>query len=163
MAEKPKKQKSLKLDIGYEMARVDAKDRGFYDDLDEQEKKDISPYILLRWASCVNTNNDELNRYYLLSTNQQANKHFWSSSQHKKLQWLLLTTVSPGMGKHRHEWIAYNGRQAKNKRSRLLTQLFPEIKTQDAEQLAELIPDAELKQRLEQLGWTDKDINEAMK
>ena len=155
--------KSDKLSIWNEMAQLDQKNRRFYDELNEQEKKDISPYVLLRWASCIDTNNDELNRYYLLSTNQQANKHFWSSSLHKKLQWLLLTTVSPGMGKHRHEWIAYNGRQAKNKRSRLLTQLFPEIKTQDAEQLAELIPDAELKQRLEQMGWNDKDIKEAMK
>jgi phosphatidylserine/phosphatidylglycerophosphate/cardiolipin synthase-like enzyme len=156
-------EKSDKLSIWNEMAQLDQKNRRFYDELNEQEKKDISPYVLLRWASCIDTNNDELNRYYLLSTNQQANKHFWSSSLHKKLQWLLLTTVSPGMGKHRHEWIAYNGRQAKNKRSRLLTQLFPEIKTQDAEQLAELIPDAELKQRLEQMGWNDKDIKEAMK
>jgi hypothetical protein len=156
-------EKSSKLSIWNEMAQLDQKNRRFYDELNEQEKKDISPYVLLRWASCIDTNNDELNRYYLLSTNQQANKHFWSSSLHKKLQWLLLTTVSPGMGKHRHEWIAYNGRQAKNQRSRLLTQLFPEIKTQDAEQLAELIPDAELKQRLEQMGWNDKDIKEAMK
>lgn len=156
-------EKSDKLSIWNEMAQLDQKNRGFYDELNDDEQKKFSPYVLLRWASCVNSNSDELNRYYLLSTNQQANKHFWSSTKHKKLQWLLLTTVSPAMGKHKHEWIAYNGRQAKNKRSRLLTQLFPEIKTQDAEQLAELIPDAELKQRLEQLGWTDKDIKEAMK
>lgn len=154
---------SDKLSIWNEMKQLDQKNRGFYDELTESEQKKFSPFVLLRWASCVGGNNLELQKYYLISTNEQANKNFFSATKHKKLQWLLLTTISPGMGTHKHEWIPFAGKQPRNKRAQLLVQLFPDMKTSDAERLSGLIPDAEIKARLEQLGWEDKKIKEALK
>lgn len=154
---------SNKLDIATEMQALDNKDRDFFDSLTEQEQAKFSPFVLLRWASCVNTNNLELEKYYLLSTNQQANRYFWAASKHKKLQWLLLTTISPGMGTYRHDYIRFNNSKPKNRKAQLLTELFPDIKTSDAEFLSTMVSDEEIQQRLEELGYDHKQIKEAMK
>lgn len=145
------------------MAEFDQKNRAFYDELTDEERKKFSTYLMLRWGSAVQTNNTDLQKYYIISMNEQANKHFWSLGKHPKLQWLLLTTVSPGMGKFRHEWIAYKGKQAKNKRAKLLGNFYPEIKTNDLEMMSDIMTDQQFKTLLADHGWDDKQIKEAMK
>jgi len=154
---------SDKLNINNEMAQLDSKHRGFYDELTVDERKKFSTYLMLRYGSSIGGTSSDLQSYYLQSCNQQVNRHFWTLGKHTKLQWLLLTTISPGMGNHRHEWLAFKGKQAKNKRGRLISDLYPDIKLSDAELIADTISDAQLKQYLQDLGWEDKKIKEAMK
>ena len=151
-----------KLDIGYEMAQLDLRNRGFYDELNDEERKKFSTYLMLRWGSVVN-GIPELQQYYLQAMNERVNKRFFDLNKHPKLQWLLLTTVSPNMGKHRHEWIAYSGKTAKNKRAQKLLELYPHIKNDEAELLAQTITDEEYKSMLVELGYTDKEIKDALK
>jgi hypothetical protein len=154
---------SDKLNINNEMAQLDRKNRGFYDELNDEEKKKFSTYLALRWGTSLAGSAGELQSYYVQSCNQQVNRNFWNLSRHPKLQWLLLTTISPGMGVHKHEWIAFKGKQAKNKRGKLIGEIFPDIKMSDADLLAETISEKELKQYLTDLGWEDKRIKEALK
>lgn len=154
---------SDKLNIHNEMAQLDQKNRGFYDELTDEERKKFSSFLMLRWGSAVDNSNIDLLKYYIISTNQQANKHFFSLGKHPKLQWLLSTTISPDMGKFKHEWIAFKGKKTRNKRAALIEKLYPELKTDEAELLANTISDAEIKTLLLDLAWTDKDIKEAMK
>jgi len=151
-----------KLDIGYEMAQLDLRNRGFYDELNDEERKKFSTYLMLRWGSVVN-GIPELQQYYLQAMNERVNKRFFDLNKHPKLQWLLLTTVSPNMGKHRHEWIAYSGKTAKNKRAQKLLELYPHIKNDEAELLAQTITDEEYKSMLVERGYSDKEIKEALK
>jgi hypothetical protein len=151
-----------KLDIGYEMAQLDLRNRGFYDELTDEERKKFSTYLMLRWGSVVN-GIPELQQYYLQAMNERVNKRFFDINKHPKLQWLLLTTVSPNMGKHRHEWMAYNGKTAKNKRAQKMLELYPHIKSDEAELLADKITDEQYKAMLVELGYSDKEIKEAMK
>ena len=83
--------------------------------------------------------------------------------KHPKLQWLMLTTVSPNMGKHRHEWIAYSGKTVKNKRAAKMLELYPHIKNDEAELLAQQIGDSEYKAMLIERGYSDKEIKDMMK
>ena len=145
------------------MAQLDGKNRNFYDELNDEERKKFSPFLMLRWGSAVSTTNADLLKYYIISTNQQANKHFFSLGKHPKLQWLLSTAISPGMGKFKHEWIAFKGKQSKNKRAAIIAKLDPELKTDEAELLSVTITDDQFKQMLLAQAWTDKDIKEAMK
>ena len=87
-----------KLDIANEMRAFDRKDREFYDSLSEDEKKKFAPFLMIRWGASVEGDAD-LQAYYLMSVNERLNKNFFdiSGTQHKKLQWLLASTVSPGM------------------------------------------------------------------
>jgi len=141
---------------------IDLKNRDYWDNLTDEQKKKHSNYLALRWASSVNGNQD-LAKYYVLSTNQQVNKNFWSLNKHPKLQWLLTTCISPGMGGHRHEWIAFKGKSAKNKKAQLIANLNPTMKMDEAEHLSILITDIELTAHLKDLGWEDKKIREALK
>jgi hypothetical protein len=153
---------SDKLNIKNEMRQFDLKNRKFYDELSEEERKKFSTFLMLRWGSSVRGNSD-LAKYYVLSMNQQANKHFWSLNKHPKLQWLLLTCVSPNMGIYEHEWIAFKGKQAKNKRAELFSKLFPELKTDEVGLLSDVTTDEELSQHLKELGWEDKKIKDTLK
>lgn len=141
---------------------IDLKKRNYWDELTDEQKKKHSNYLALRWASSVNGNED-LAKYYVLSTNQQVNKNFWSLNKHPKLQWLLTTCISPGMGGHRHEWIAFKGKQAKNKKAQIIANLNPTMKMDEAEQLSLLVTDFELTTHLKDLGWEDKKIKELLK
>ena len=151
-----------KLDIGYEMAQLDTKNRAFYDELTDEERKKFSTYLMLRWGSAVG-GEPILQQYYLQAMNERVNKRFFDLGKHPKLQWLLLTTVSPNMGKHRHEWMAFVARKSKNKRADIIAKLYPEYKLDDCELMANSIPDTEFKAMLVELGWTDKEIKDTMK
>jgi hypothetical protein len=154
---------SDKLNINNEMAQFDRKNRKFYDELNDEERKKFSMFLMLRWGSAVNHSNQQLQEYYILSTNQNLNKHFFDLGKHTKLQWLMATTVSPDMGSFKHEWIAFKGKASKNKRANLLAALYPEMKMKDLELLANQLSDAQIRQLLIDLGWEDKKIKEAMK
>lgn len=148
-----------KLDIKNEMAGFDRKDRAYYDDLDEDEKKKFSPYLMLRWGSCVEGNAD-FQAWYLRATNERVNQNFFdvSTSQHKKFQWLMCTTVSPAMGNQRHYWLPAKKSERDNKAIKFLTNLYPTAKPDDIELLAELNSKQDLKQLARAHGWDDKRI-----
>ena len=76
-----------KLAISNEMLQFDRKNRGFYDDLSDEEKKKFSPYLMIRWGSLVEGEVD-LQAYYLMSVNERLNKHFFdiSTTQHKTVR-----------------------------------------------------------------------------
>jgi hypothetical protein len=96
---------SDKLNIANEMRQLDRKNRNFYRELTDEERKKFSNYLMIRWASCVEGSED-LQEFYLISTNERLNKHFFNISRHPELQWLCATTVSPDMGTPRHNWIS---------------------------------------------------------
>ena len=131
-------------------------------ELTDEEKKKFSPFLMIRWGSDVQGDVD-LQSYYLMSVNERLNKHYFdiSSTQHKKLQWLLASTVSPGMGTFRHNWLAAKKRDSSNNKSeKLLRELFPHSKPDDIALMAELNDKKELKELARAHGWDDKKIRE---
>jgi len=148
-----------KLDIAYEMAQFDSKNRNFFDDLSEDEQKKFSPYLMIRWGATVRGDPD-LQAYYLMSVNERLNKNFFdiSTTQHKKLQWLLASTVSPGLGKQRHDWLAGKKKESNAKASKFLRQIFPLLKEDEIELLGKLNSQDDLKKLAREHGWDDKRI-----
>jgi len=151
------------LSIGNEMTQFDRKNRNFYDSLTDDEKKKFSPYIMIRWGSLVGGNAD-LQAYYVMSCNENLNKHFFdiNTTQHKKLQWLLATTVSPGMGTHRHQWLALPKKGPTDKSGKFLRRLFPTLKDDDIALLSSLNTKDDLKQLALAHGMTEKEIKELL-
>lgn len=151
-----------KLSIVNEMRAFDVKDRAFYDDLTDEERKKFAPFLMIRWGATVE-GSGELQAYYLMSVNERLNKHFFdvSGTQHKKLQWLLATTVSPGMGTHRHTWLAAKKREGgNNKAEKFLRELYPDAKVDDIALMARLNDKKDLKELARAHGWDDKRIKE---
>mgnify|MGYP006293813699 FL=1 len=136
---------SDKLNIANEMRMFDRKVRTFYDDLTAEEKKKFSNYLMIRWGSSVEGSR-ELQEYYLISTNERLNKHFFALSKHPKLQWLCATTVSPDMGTPRHTWISPKKKEAgASAKRKVIEEMYPHAKDDEVDLLCKLITNAEIK------------------
>jgi hypothetical protein len=114
---------------------------------------------MIRWGSDVQGSPD-LQAYYLMSVNERLNKNFFdiNATEHKKFQWLMATTVSPGMGTHYHKWISNKKEASNNKAIKFLQSLYPTMKDDDIELMAELNDTNDLKNMARELGWDDKRI-----
>ena len=141
-----------KLNIQNEMACFDLKDRTFYDNLTDEERKKFSNYLMIRWGSSVEGSR-ELQEFYLIATNELLNKHFFAMHRHPKLQWLCATAVSPGLGKYRHNWIATKKKDTANSATRKkLAELFPHVKDDELDVLAAITTKKELAEYLRDTG-----------
>ena len=87
---------------------LDRKDYGYYDRLSPEQQKKFVPYMMLFWMSTIK-GQSELQNYYLRSVDYYANKYIFNEHvmKHPKLQWLMLCSTSPGMGKQFHQWIPH--------------------------------------------------------
>ena len=137
------------------MMQFDRKNRQFYDELTDEERKKFSNYLMIRWGSSVQGSRD-LQEFYVIATNERLNKHFFAVNRHPRLQWLMATSVSPGMGTHRHQWIAPKKKDTgSNEVKKQLMELYPNMKQADIEVLAALTTKQELKQHLREHGQSD--------
>jgi hypothetical protein len=138
------------------MEMFDRKNRKFYDSLTDEEKKKFSPYLMIRWGSSVQ-GVEALQEYYLRSTNERLNKHFFTINKHPKLQWLCATTVSPGMGSHRHQWIAPKKKEpGASGIKKQIAELFPALKDDEIDLMAKLNTKKDLDAYLRKLGQETK-------
>jgi hypothetical protein len=143
---------SDKLNIGNEMRQFDLKNRSFYDDLTDEERKKFSNYLMIRWGSSVEGSSD-LQGFYLISCNERFNKHFFAVNRHPKLQWLMGTSVSPGLGSHRHTWISPKKKEsADNKHRKKIAELFPNAKSDELDVLAAINSKKDVQSLLKDMG-----------
>jgi hypothetical protein len=143
---------SDKLNISNEMRQFDLKNRSFYGDLTDEEKKKFSNYLMIRWGSSVE-GSDDLQGFYLIACNERLNKHFFAVNRHPQLQWLMATSVSPGMGAHRHTWIAPKKRDGTDSKHRKqIAELYPTAKDDEVALLAVLNSKKDVDALLKDMG-----------
>lgn len=153
---------SDKLNIANEMRAFDNKDRDFYKNLTDEERKKFSNFLMIRWGSSVQ-GSTELQQYYLLSCNENLNKHFFDLARYPELQWLSATTVSPGMGTFRHDWIKQKKRDgSNNKVVKFLRQVYPERKQDELELLAQINDINDIKKLAREHGWSNEMIKKEL-
>lgn len=132
------------------MKQFDNKNRDFYNELTDEEKKKFSTFLMIRWGSSVSGSSD-LQTVYLEYCNDNLNKHFFALHKHPKLQWLMATAVSPGLGPQRHNWIATKKKEGTTASHRkILAELYPNMKEDELDLMAKIndkkIVDAYLKE-----------------
>lgn len=150
------KKKEYKLDLFNKvLPALDRKDRDFYDNLTDDEKKELTPYTLVRWASTLgkpawgggSEPDPDITGYYIQSVNHYANKHLLDiptrkDNNHTKLLWLMLTAASPGLGKQPRKFIPL--KSAGNAQKTRLMNLFPNMKEDDVATLSALVTKKEI-------------------
>lgn len=135
---------SDKLNIANEMRMFDRKVRTFYDELTIEERKKFSNYLMIRWGSAVEGSR-ELQEFYVISTNERLNKHFFDVSRHPKLQWLMATSVSPDIGTPRHPWIAPKKKEAGlSAKRKALMEIYPDYKDDEIDVMAQITSQKEI-------------------
>ena len=145
------------LYIGNEMAAFDRKDRAYYDKFTDEQRKQFSTYLMLKYGANVSGNSD-MQAYYLMATNERVNKHFFDINRHPKLQWLACTSVSPGMGNQFHYWLKTKKKEGDNKSQKFLAKLYPAMKSDEIDLLAKINDKRDLTDMARELGYDDKSI-----
>jgi hypothetical protein len=137
------------------MQQFDRKNRQFYDELTDEERKKFSNYLMIRWGSAVRGSR-ELQEFYVIATNERLNRNFFAVNRHPRLQWLMATSVSPNLGAQDHVWIAPKKKETgSNEVRKMLLDLYPTMKISDIETLAALVDRKELREYLREHGNSD--------
>lgn len=159
---------NVDFDLFGALEALDRKNYGYFSQLTEEQQRKFVPYMMTLWMSAIKDNTD-IGSYYLLSTNEYANKHLFNEhvKNHPELQWLMLCAASPGMGKKFHQWVPHISdavvkldRAATRKE---ITEYFTKIyKTASKEQVQE-IADAytERQNKLHHLGKLFPEMKQA--
>lgn len=115
---KEEKFEKVDLDLFEVLAALDKKDYTYFDKLTEEQQKKFVPFMMTHWMSAIK-GNEGLSRYYVMSTNEYANKYLFNEvvQKHPKLQWLMLCASSPGLGKQFHQWIPHISSQVSKLKS----------------------------------------------
>jgi hypothetical protein len=149
-----------KLSIANEMTQFDRKNRKFYAELTDEERKKFSNYLMIRWGSSVQ-GSKELQEFYVIACNERLNKHFFAINRHPQLQWLCATTVSPDLGTHRHQWIAPKKKEGNNNKvEKFLSALYPNLKSDEISLMAKINDRESIKRLAQELGYDPKQIKD---
>jgi hypothetical protein len=133
------------------LAAVDMGAKSVWDELSDEEKKQVSFWLLNRYVSSV-TGSREDQELAVFKTNEYYNKNYIEISKHPKLQWQLLC-LSGNTGSIKfHKWIGFKKKQGNNNATKLLQQIYPNMKEDEVELLARLSTKKELKQLAEEHG-----------
>lgn len=143
------------------MAAYDRKDRAYYDNFTDEDRKKFSTYLMLRYGASV-TGSSDLQAYYLLAVNERVNKNFFDLNKHTKLQWLCCTTVSPGMGRQSHYWQGTKKKEGNSKAQKFLAKLYPDLKEDEIDVLVAIHDTKSLKLLGQKMGMDDKIIKKEL-
>ena len=141
--------KNNKLPIKDILAAIDMKATNVWDDLSDDEKKQVSFYLLNRYASAIKGPRAK-QELTILKTNEYYNKNFFTLSKHKKLLWIL-TAMCGSLQQQFHPWVKPMKR-VPNKSLKKLQQIYPTWKEADLETLDKIITDRELEELIEAHG-----------
>lgn len=148
-----------KLNLKRILEAVDTRNYDFYDNLSDEEKKEFSPYILMRYVSNV-SGDDYLQEWYIERTNELVNKEHWTlSKNHKSLIWKLFAAVGVGSVQY-HPYIALGKKTKRNKIEKLLEELYPNMKLDDIQVLASQYSKKDIDELFDGLGFDSKQRKE---
>ncbi|SVA61550.1 uncharacterized protein METZ01_LOCUS114404 [marine metagenome] len=136
------------------LAAIDLNAKNVWRELSDDERKQVSFWLLNRYASSVKGSREKT-ELALFKTNEYYNKN-WNvlgGTKHNNLQWQLLC-VSGNTGKiEYHEWIGLKQKNnPNNKEIKLLQKLYPNMKLDEIELLANISTKKEIKQLVEDHG-----------
>ena len=65
------------LDIKSMMSAVDTRNKTWYQNLPEDQKKLYSPYMTMKWTASIEHQDPSIQEFYIEEVNENVNKHHW--------------------------------------------------------------------------------------
>jgi len=140
-----------KLPIKDVLAALDMNAKNIYNELDDNEKKQVAFWLLNRYMASVQGNREK-QELAVFKTNEYYNKNYNEiQSKHKNLLWQLLC-ISGNTGKiEYHPWIGFKKKTGGNNNAvNFLQKIYPNMKLDEIELLATQYTKKELKQLAEE-------------
>lgn len=135
-----------KLPVKDILAAIDMGAKNIWDEISNDERKSVSFWLLNRYVSSVKGNREE-QELAVFKTNEYYNKNYNMVSKHPKLQWQLLCQAGNTQKIQFHQWIGFKKKSGSSDANgiKLLSQIFPNMKTLEVEMLAGMYTKKELK------------------
>jgi hypothetical protein len=135
-----------KLPIKDILAAIDMGAKEVWDELADEERKQVSFWLLNRYISSVKGSRDK-QELAIFKTNEYYNKN-WNvlGTRHPKLQWQLLCQAGNTGKIEYHQWIGLKKKAGDTKAISLLEKIYPNMKLDEVELLAKLSTKTELKE-----------------
>jgi len=133
------------------LACIDSNGKSVWKELNDEQKKCVNFWLLNRYASSVLGDRDAQELAVIL-TNEYYNKN-WNElgTRHPQLQWqLLCATHNANADIRKHQWIGFKKKKGNNNAQKLLEKIYPNMKQEEVDLLAELSTKKELKQLAEE-------------
>ena len=141
-----------KLPIKDILAAIDMGAKNVWDEINDEERKQVSFWLLNRYVSSVKGNRDK-QELAIFKTNEYYNKNYMEVSKHQKLQWRLLCMSGATNKIEYHPWIGFKKKtQDNNKLVKVLEQVYPNMKQDEVEILARISSKSEIKKLAEDYG-----------
>jgi hypothetical protein len=140
-----------KLPIKDVLAAIDMGAKSVWDELSDEERKSVGFWLLNRYASSVKGNREK-QELAVFKTNEFYNKN-WNElgMKHPKLQWQLICQAGNTGKIEFHPWIGFKKKNSDNgKGIKLLKEIYPNMKEDEIELLANISTKKELKQLAEE-------------
>lgn len=145
-----------RLDIFKVLKAADIKDREFYVNLNDDEKKQLQPFLTMRWLSGTS------NKQQVFLINQVLNKFVFSLYQHKELLWKLITICTSGKSQ-RYIWNKIETKSVEHPISIQIIQEYFGYNNKDAVESFNLLEPIDIIAMAEEMGWQDDIINKSRK
>ena len=146
-----------KLPIKDILAAIDMGAKSVWDEFTDDERKQVSFWLLNRYISGVQGSTDT-QALAVFKTNEYYNKHFntigvGKENGHQELMWQLLC-MSGSWGKIKfHPYIGFKKKGANNNAAiKFLETIYPNMKSKEVELLAGISTKKELKDLAEEYG-----------
>jgi hypothetical protein len=150
---------AAKLDIGRELAAVNSRNHDFYKNLTDEEKKAFSPYLLMRYVSNPQTD-DETYEWTVERVNTLVNINHWTLSKgHKPLLWQLFASCGTGFNL-KYQYLKAPGKEKANKIEKLLEELYPAMKMDEIKLLASMMDKKDKEELFDKMGFDKKQRKE---
>ena len=145
-----------KLPVKDVLAAIDMGAKSVWDELSEEERKQVGFWLLNRYVSSIKSNRDD-QELAVFKTNEYYNKNYMEVSKHQKLQWQLLCMSGNTQRIEYHPWIGFKKKtQDNNKLVKVIEEIYPNMKSEEAELLARISTKKEIKQLAEEYGIETK-------
>lgn len=141
------------------LAAIDYGAKEVWKELDEDDRKGISFWLLNRYISSIEGTREQV-ELAVFKVNEYYNKN-WNvlGTRHPYLQWQLLCAAG-GTGRvERHPWIGFKKKAGDGtKVVKFLKGLYPNMKDDEVELLAGISTKEEIRELARELGYEKKDL-----
>lgn len=155
-----KKKTAYKLPIDQVMAAVDLRNGDYYDKLGE-DQKELSTFMVQRWASMVQGTRD-VQEEYLINVNEYSNiDYIATTSTHEEMRWRVLALIGLGT-RLRHDFIPPKA-QKKDKLAAWLIEQFPALSDEEIDLFRDLHGNDALEDMAIAKNMGNKDLKDLFK
>jgi hypothetical protein len=147
-----------RLDLKQILYSLDSKNRNFYKNLSEEDKKQYVPFVLMRFLSST-PDQSGCHDYHIHMVNELINQNFWMLNKHPELCHLLMTAIGTGQ-KQYHPWIAGPKKRQGEKIFELFQQQYPGLNEDEFAILLASYDSHSFKEYCQQWGMEDQQVKQ---